>query len=137
MERHFVIFYSPGTLVSEQTALEIQAWDVDEAMKMAKSIKERHSARPYGFVFSTRSRGSKDLDSKESKRSHFYYLGGTIKTLVEVKAENNPDNRILIRNMEGNGYDKVIVNTNSWRITLPLNKDDVVLDIPSDFFEEK
>ena len=35
--------------------------------------------------------------------------------------------RILVSNMEGNGYDRIITNDNSWRWTQPLGKDDVVL----------
>jgi len=44
-----------------------------------------------------------------------------------VKAKNNPNDRILISNMEINGYEKIIVNNNSWKFTAPLNKDDIVL----------
>jgi len=36
-------------------------------------------------------------------------------------------NRILISNMENNGYDKIIVNTNSWKWTQPLRESDIVL----------
>ena len=30
--------------------------------------------------------------------------------------------------MECNGYARIIVNTNSWKVTQPLRDDDVVLD---------
>jgi hypothetical protein len=78
MKKHFVTFCSPGTLVSETTTKDIDSWDVQEASKMARRIKERHGAVPYGFYFSTRERGEEDLDSTVTKTSHMYYLGGKI-----------------------------------------------------------
>ncbi len=131
MKKHFVTFLSPGTFVSEQTQKPIDSWDVNIAMGMAHDITERHGATPYGFHFMTRERGEDDLDSKEVERSPTYYLGGTILTLAEIKDRNDPDDKILISNMEGNGYPRVIVNTNSWRFTAPLNDDDVVLNFES------
>lgn len=128
MEKHFVTFYSPGTFVSEETTREISSWDVKAAMKMAHGITERYNATPYGFRFSTRSRGDKDLDSKVTTRSPFYWLGGRIETLEEVDARNDPKEEILRSNMRGNGYNKIVVNDNSWRFTAPLGKDDVMLD---------
>ncbi len=63
MQQHFVVFYSPGTFVSETTEKSIDSWDVEKAVTMAKSIKERHSSIPYGFQFITRSRSDKNLDN--------------------------------------------------------------------------
>lgn len=128
MKKHFVTFYSPGSFVAEMTSKEIDAWDVEKAKEMARNIKERHSATPYGFRFSTRERGENDLDSKEVAASNMYYLGGRIRHLDFIIIENKPDEQILISNMKINGYDRVIENTNSWKITLPLEKDDVVLE---------
>lgn len=128
MQKHFVTFYSPGTLVAETSERPIEAWDTDTAMAMADEITERYGATPYGFRFSTRGRGDDDLDSKEIASSGLYYLGGKIETLAEVEARNDPKERILRSNMRGNGYDKVIINDNSWRWTQPLNEGDTVLD---------
>lgn len=128
MEKHFVTFYSPGAFVSETTDKPIASWDVNKAMKMADSITERHGATPYAFKFSTRYRGAKDLDSKIKKQSGLYYLGGKIETLADVERRADPKERILLANMRGNGWGKIIINDNSWRITQPLRKDDVILD---------
>ena len=49
-------------------------------------------------------------------------------TLEEVKQRNDPKEEILRSNMECNGYDQIIVNTNSWKVTLPLEAGDTVLD---------
>ena len=80
MKKHFVTFLSPGTFVAEESTKPIDSWDVDKAVKMARSIKERHNARPYGFQFSTRERGPDDLDSKVTKQSGVYWLGGKVET---------------------------------------------------------
>lgn len=128
MERHFVTFYSPGTFVAENTQRPIDSWDVEAAVSMARSIKERHGSTPYGFQFTTRSRGKDDLDSKVSHTSPMYYLGGRVETLADVEARNDPADRILISNMRSNGYDRIVVNENSWRWTQPLRDEDVVLD---------
>lgn len=128
MEKHFVEFLSPGTFVSESTVKDIAAWDVDAAKMMAGDIHERYGARPYGFRFLTRTRGPDDLDSKVSARSGIYYLGGTVRSLADVKRDNLPDEDILRFNMEANGYGRIVTNDNSWRFTAPLADDDVVLD---------
>lgn len=127
MEKHFVTFYSPGSFVAETTERPIDTWDVPTAQKMAKSIKERHGATPYGFRFTTRGRGKDDLDSKVIATSPMHYLGGKVETLAEVEARNDPRDKILIQNMRGNGYERVVTTTNGYRWTQPLDKGDVVL----------
>lgn len=127
MIRHFVTFYSPGTFFAEQTEKPIESWDVDTAKAMAEKITERHNAKPYGFRFSTRSRGPNDLDSKVTKTSGMHYLHGKIETLAEIKARRNPDDRILISNMEMNGWDRVITSTKGWRWSQPFTAEDVLV----------
>lgn len=129
MKQHYVHFLSPGTFVAEETRRPIDSWDVEQAVAMAHGIVERHAARPYGFQFTTRQRGRRDLDSHETKRSGVYYLGGKIETLAEVEARDDPKESVLRSNMRGNGWDRIVTNTNSWRWTQPLEKDDVVLDV--------
>lgn len=127
MERHKVVFYSPGTMVSETTTKVIDSWDIEKVKEMAKDIKERHNSLPYGFSFLTEEIKDGEWEPKETARSNIYYLGGKIETLEEIKSRNDPQDRILISNMECNGFSKVIVNTNSWKITLPFNEEDIIL----------
>ncbi len=96
---------------------------------MAGDIRAWNGARPYGFFFRTRSRGPDDLDSKETARSGVYYLGGTVATLAEVEARNDPTEETLRANMRGNGWDRIVTNTNSWKWTQPLGDGDTVLDV--------
>jgi len=129
MKKHFVTFFSPGTMVAEQTKKPIDSWDTGKAVEIAKGVKERHGALPYGFQFTTRERNNDELDSRMVERSGMYYLGGNILTLQEIKDRNDHKDRILISNMECNGWDKIVVNDNSWSWTQPLEKTDVVLSI--------
>lgn len=128
MEKHFVEFASPGTFVSESTAKEIDSWDVAKAMDMAHEINERYNAKPYGFRFITRSRGDKDLDSKVTKTSGFYYLGGRIRTLADVERDNLEGEEILRTNMRMNDIKLVIENNNSWKFTAEFTDKDTLLD---------
>jgi len=127
MKKHFVIFFSPGTFVAEQSSKPIDSWDIAKAVEMSKDIKERYGATPYGFCFTTRERKDDELDSHEVERSGTYYLGGKILTIEDVKSRNDPKDHILISNMESNGWDKIVVNDNSWRWTQPLEKTDTIL----------
>lgn len=127
IEKHFVKFYSPGTFVAETTEKTIDSWDIETAKKMAAKITERYNATPYAFKFTTRSREDKDLDSHVTKTSPMYYLNCKVVTLAEIKKRNAPKDSILISNMEGNGWDKVVQSTKGWQWTQPLEKGDVVL----------
>ena len=130
MRKHFVVYYSPGTLVHETSSREIESWDVEKAVAMAATIHERHGATPFAFQFTTRERGEDDLDSRQVANSPMYYLGGRIETIEEIEARNDPNERILLDNMRYNGWGKVVINDNSWRVTQPLLDGDVVLDAP-------
>ena len=126
IKKHFVTFYSPGTFVAETTTKPIRSWSVATALRMAKAIKERYGARPYGFRFETRSRGPKDLDSRVVAESPMHYFGVKVETLEQIKARNDPNDRILISNMEGNKWSRVVSSKKGWRWTQPLNDNDVV-----------
>ncbi len=128
LERHFVTFYSPGTFFHEETTRAIDSWNIEAALEMVQDIRERYGATPFAFCFSTRQRAEEELDSKVVRRSGRYYLGGIVLTLDEIKARNGPEDAILISNMESNGWERVIENRNSWKVTQPLKADDAVLE---------
>lgn len=75
-----------------------------------------------------RRREADELDSKVVARSGRYYLGGTIETIEDVRQRNDPKESILLSNMESNGWERIVVNTNSWKIVQPLKDGDVLLD---------
>ena len=124
-EKHFVTFLSPGTFVSETTTKEIDSWSVDLAMRMARDIKERHGATPYGFRFETKA--SDGWEPRTVKSSGIYYLGGTLLTIDDVP--DTDEIKTLRWNMKNNDIETVIENTNSWKVTMPFNKSkDVLLE---------
>lgn len=127
MKKHFVTFYSPGTFVSERSTKEIESWDISVAKKMAETIVERHNAIPYGFQFLTKERGDEDFDSKETARSNMYYTNCRIETLPIIILRNDPADKILIENMQCNGWDRVVRTVKGWKGTFPLQEGDVVL----------
>ena len=57
-----------------------------------------------------------------------YHLGGKLESLDEIVQRNDPKDKILISNMRINGWDFVLVNDNSYRITLPFDDRDHLLD---------
>lgn len=132
MKKHFVTFFSPGTFVAETSAYPIDSWDVEQAIGISRSIKERYGATPYGFQFSTRERGSRDLDSKVSATSGTYYLGGRIDTLADVQKRADPKEKILLANMKCNGIERIIVNDNSWRFSGEFKDGDTLLEYSPD-----
>jgi hypothetical protein len=134
MKKHFITFYSPGTFVPEETTREVESWDVEAARRIAGEIVERHGAKPFGFRFSTSERGDDDFNPKETARSGMYYLGGKVRTLADVEADNDPKEETLRWNMRNNDIERVVTNTNSWKYTGQLRDGDTVLDteaIPS------
>ena len=128
INKHFVLFVSPGTFFNEERMIPIDSWDVDRAVEMARDVVERHGATPFAFCFVTKGRKEDELDSREIERSGRYYLGGEILTLEQVEARNDPDDRILISNMKSNGHSRIIVNRNSYRSTQPFLEGDTVLE---------
>jgi len=134
-ERHFAVFFSPGTFVSEVSERPLESWSVAEAFRAAQTITERHGARPFGFDIVTRlvTVATDSVPStalKELKRSKRHYIDGRVMTLADVEREE-PNERILIDNMRINRIARVVtgpVKSRGWCWTHPFNDGDVLLD---------
>lgn len=135
-EAHYVTFYSPGTLMSERTTKSIHAWDLELAVAMAKTITKRYDARPYGFYFSTMleavdvvetDRGSLMVQPRQIAKSGMHYLGGTVMTIQDVEARDDPNDSILISNMRINSWEHVVEVTNGYRSTHLFSPGDVIV----------
>lgn len=127
--KDYVVFCSPGSFVHETSTKEIDSWDVRKAVEMATEITERYGSKPFGFYFRTKGRHEHEMDSKVIDESKMYYLGGKVESFKEVCDRNDPKEAILRSNMECNHWDYIITNTNSYKITQPLRRGDVVLNI--------
>ncbi len=124
MKRHFVTFYSPGTFVGEQSTKEIESWDPEKAREMMADIEARYGATPYGFRFTTRKRGMRQLDSEVVETSGMYYVDCKVQTLEDVQADGA---HVLADNMRINHWDRVVTTTKGWAWSQPLQEGDVVL----------
>jgi hypothetical protein len=87
--KNYVEFLCPGTFFSETSTREIEEWDTAAAAKIAKGIKARYGARPYGFRFACRIEadpipdgegGTLDVRQKTVEQSGIYFIGGTVET---------------------------------------------------------
>lgn len=127
VQQHFVTFFSPGpgTFVAEITTKPIQDWNVPLAQQIAAEVAERYGARPYAFQFFTEERAEGDLDSHQIATSPMYYLGGTVETLAQVEARATSRDAILLSNMRGNNYQRIITTLQG--NVQPLADEDVVL----------
>lgn len=137
MREHSIEFMSPGTFYSETSTCKVPEWDPRLAVRKAMKITERYNATPYGFRFLTHltqpdvpdgEGGFLKVEPKEIASSGTYFLGGTIETYEEICERNLDDERNLRSNMLCNDYPLVVVNTNSWKSTLPFTEKDKLLD---------
>ena len=124
MKAHFVTFLSPGTFTAESTTKEIPSWDEDLALEMSGSIQERHGSTPYGFFFTTRQRGEKDLDSRETSRSGVYYLNAQ---LISAEEAERIGEKVLASNIRANGLGHAVCAGTSYKFYQPFLEGDVIL----------
>jgi hypothetical protein len=57
-----------------------------------------------------------------------HYINGKVETLDEVKARATPRDRILVTNMEGNGWKRIVTTSTRWSWCQPLASGDKVLN---------
>jgi len=115
MLKHYIEYLHPGIIVSEHSEEEVKK-------------RERPAKLPnnvFGYRFFSRevvTKNGETLRGKEKNLSPCTYIGKK-RTLAQVKKET-PDAKILISNMESNGF-KEIVNTRFGQ-SFPLEKGDRV-----------
>lgn len=117
----YVEYQYPGIITQETSWAKIEQRD-------AKKISDTIPEGAIGFRFFDRTEvqeGKETLVGKPKNHSGWYYVGGREMTLADVKKEM-PDKTILIRNMESNGYSRIVFTRHNQ--ALPLEKNDVVLE---------
>lgn len=119
----YVEFLYPGLLMSESSSQEVASRDL---------LKLEVPENAFGFRFfdvlsmTVEVEGEEvELTSKTLNKSATHYYGGTVYTAAQIKRQF-PDEKILISNIEGNRYKKVIkCRTGNWQ---PFQKDDVLVE---------
>lgn len=136
VEKHYVVFYSPGTIFHETRQQPIESWGIPEACMRARNVVERHGAKPFAFTFITvltadpipdGRGGMLNVEEKQIAKSSLHFLGGMVQCYDDLLA--NPEGQeILISNMRYNNIPYVVVNENSYRSFNPFGEHDVVVD---------
>lgn len=136
-KRSFVEFRSPGIITAKIAELAIDAWDIGEALKMSESIKESHGADPFGFMFIERViageiddgfGGKLKVQPREIRTSGMHYIRGVIRTVEDVRRDALSSERIILSNMECNGWAKIItINNNGLKWSQPFFDGDQVV----------
>lgn len=133
--KHFVEFFSPGTLFSESRSKPIDSWDCGTAVELSNGVTERHGAKPYGFRFKTMivaepipdgEGGELEVDSKEVATSGMHFLGGELKFYDDIPDDHQ--HSILRSSMKCNDWPIVIENRNSFLTTMQFNDADCIVD---------
>lgn len=120
MTKHYVTFLYPGILFPEESTYEVETRDPAK-LDIPKGA--------YAFTFHDQEVTTfegETLTGKPKNHSARYYIADNacVYTLEEVK-NLFPDKRILISNMEGNGYKRVIrCNKGNFQ---PFEDDDVLI----------
>lgn len=146
MRKHLVTFYSPGTLFPETTTKDIPSWDPRVAAQWAKDIVERHGARPFAFRFSTilmaepiddGEGGKLEVTPREVAKSGTHFLGGRLNTLDEVELRGDPNEEILLWNMNANRWPIVCILNESgrYRSSQPFEVEDVLCHVDGTVLE--
>lgn len=124
--KHYVVFMSPGTLVSETSQIEMEyPNDIQFVLLKLGDIVERHGSKPYGFYFKsvleTYDSDTGEMKKEKVNESGIYYINGKIFSYEDIKNRKDPNDDILIRNMEYNKIEYIIETCNSWKHTAKFN----------------
>lgn len=136
--KNFVKFLSPGTFFVEVSSYEVKSWDLKEALKLYKTVKERYNALPFGFIFekvlshepiNDGNGGTLKVEDKVIEKSGIYYITGDVFTYDDILIKNKKDELILRDNMRCNRWWTIVKNYNSFISTTPFNEGDFIIDM--------
>lgn len=138
IEKNYVVFFSPGTFISEQSERLIETWNVREGILLAQTIIERNGAKPYAFLFETRLEsppvsdgrgGELQVRAKTIKTSGMYFIDGKILTLADIDAHPKfGPTSILSGNMRCNGIERVVETSNGYLHVMEFMEQDLIVD---------
>jgi hypothetical protein len=116
----YLTYFYPGSFFNEESSKEVPKRNVASAVK---------GASPGAFAFQYHDRTKMVVDGETlwgpvKNKSPMHYIGGKVYTLPEVEAAF-PKEKILISNMKGNCYKRVIkTRVGSFQ---PLREHDVLV----------
>jgi len=115
--KHYVEFYYAGVFMSETEVRSVERRDLSN-VKAPKNC--------FGFRFFDREETEVDGEMLKGKMKNYsgYYYFGTVYTKEDVEKYVD-NNKILLSNMSGNGYDRV-VKTRLGNFQ-PFYKEDVIM----------
>jgi len=118
VKQTYVEFMYPGIMVSESSSKPVDNRDT-ENIEPSKGV--------YAFRFYDRLEAEIDGETvmgEKKNYSGFYYLNGKVVTIADLEENARPSDRILISNMRGNKWAKVIMMDNGQ--AFPWKEDDVL-----------
>ncbi len=117
MTKHYLKTYYPGSFFPETSAKEVKKRDV-----LVDLPKGAYAYQYYDVEEVTKNK--EILRGKEKNRSPMYFAG-KVYTIRELE-EAYPNKRILISNIKGNGWNKVIKTIRgNWQ---PFSNEDILLN---------
>lgn len=124
--QHYIEFFWAGTIVANTSTREIEHRDPLLVVMPESS---------YGFRFFDRTvaetTDGETLLGPVKNGSKTYYPGGRIATADEIEAKGDPRDRILLSNMRGNGWDRVVYNRfGAWPQPYEPDKAEVIQALP-------
>lgn len=112
---HYIEFVYAGSFLSETIPVRISKREFKDPLPQG--------AYAYSFFDQEEVEIDGEVLKGPPKNRSVRYIKGDVYDLEQVKAEI-PDSRILISNMENNGYDKVVKCSQGF---IPLNKTDILI----------
>ena len=123
IRKTYIEFLYPGVMFSESLEKEVKARDVSKV----KVPENAFGFRFFDIISVVVNANGKNvkLTSERINLSPMHYYGGKLYTVTEIK-RYFPNKRILISNIEGNGYTRAIrCRTGNWQ---PFEKTDVFVE---------
>ncbi len=123
-----VTFYRPGSFFSEESTQEVTTHDPKEIAKLAPEHSFCFTIRDYVAKTTIVDGEEFEKTEAEGESTGRFYIGGSVYTVDEMRAQfgEDSDKRILISNMESNGWPAVIqCKTGNWQ---PFGEKDELLE---------
>lgn len=135
IKEYLILIHVPRVFLKrEEEFIPVKELSIQKGKEICSEFEKKHKLIPMSFQFITEIYNGSVITeySDDTIFSGHYYLGGRVYTLEELEKINDPKYEILIRNMKLPIFiektNKVIINTDTWKWSMPFYKGDIVLD---------